>query len=111
MAAWAFGQPPAKSADEDSYVLGFKMKLIDGKEQDLGAYKGKVIVIVNVASKCGYTPQYEGLEKLYQDNKDKGLVVLGFPADNFGHQEPGGATQIREVCDSNVHGRSQRVEK
>jgi glutathione peroxidase len=94
---------PKEEAKVSPYVLDFKVKTLDGKEQDLAAYKGKVVVIVNVASKCGYTPQYEGLEKLYADNKDKGLVVLGFPADNFGHQEPGDAKQIREFCDSKFH--------
>src|SRR5262245_35161515 len=96
-------EKPKEEAKVSPYVLDFKVKTLDGKEQDLAAYKGKVVVIVNVASKCGYTPQYEGLEKLYQDNKDKGLVVLGFPADNFGHQEPGNAKEIREFCDSKYH--------
>jgi glutathione peroxidase len=96
-------EKPKEEAKVSPYVLDFKVKTLDGKEQDLSAYKGKVVVIVNVASKCGYTPQYEGLEKLYQDNKDKGLVVLGFPADNFGHQEPGNAKEIREFCDSKYH--------
>lgn len=94
---------PKEEAKVSPYVLDFKVKTLDGKDQDLAAYKGRVVVIVNVASKCGFTPQYEGLEKLYQDNKDKGLVVLGFPADNFGHQEPGDAKQIREFCDSKFH--------
>ena len=95
------GKVPAASqpaTSEDAQVLGFKMKLIDGKEQDLSAYKGKVVVIVNVASKCGYTPQYTHLEKLYKDNKDKGLVVLGFPANNFGGQEPGSNEDVAKFC-------------
>ena len=96
-------EKPKEDAKVSPYVLDFKVKTLDGKEQDLSAYKGKVVVIVNVASQCGFTPQYEGLEKLYQDNKDKGLVILGFPADNFGHQEPGDAKQIREFCDSKFH--------
>ena len=91
-------QPPAKSAVGDSYVLDFKMKLIDGKEQDLSAYKGKVVVLVNVASHCGFTPQYEGLQKLYDSKKDKGLVVLGFPANNFGAQEPGTNEEVAKFC-------------
>jgi glutathione peroxidase len=81
-----------------AYVLGFKMNRIDGSEQDLSAYKGKVVVIVNVASKCGFTSQYAGLEKLYEDKKDQGLVILGFPANNFGGQEPKGNKEIAEFC-------------
>jgi glutathione peroxidase len=96
-------EKPKEDAKVSPYVLDFKVKTLDGKEQDLAAYKGKVVVIVNVASQCGFTPQYEGLEKLYKDNKDKGLVILGFPANNFGHQEPGDAKQIREFCDSKFH--------
>lgn len=110
-----FGQPadkkapeakqPEKKAEEkvDAYVLGFRLKDIDGKEVDLERYKGKVVVMVNVASQCGYTPQYEGLERLYQEKKDKGLVVLGFPADNFGHQEPGTSEEIKTFCASRFH--------
>ncbi len=94
--AYAAAQPPATSSD--SYVLDYKMKLIDGKEQDLSAYKGKVVILVNVASKCGYTPQYEALEKLYEAKKDKGLVILGFPANNFGAQEPGTNEEVAKFC-------------
>jgi glutathione peroxidase len=95
------GKPAEKSvqpSEADSYVLGYKMKLIDGKEQDLSAYKGKVVVIVNVASKCGYTPQYEHLEKLYEQKKDQGLVILGFPANNFNGQEPGSNEDVAKFC-------------
>lgn len=91
------------AAKEDAYVLGFKMKRIDGKEEDLSTYKGKVIIMVNVASKCGFTAQYEALEKLYQDNKDKGLVILGFPANDFKNQEPATNSEIAEFC-SSKHG-------
>jgi glutathione peroxidase len=100
LVARSFGaaQPPATSGDAGSYVLDFKMKLIDGKEQDLSAYKGKVVVIVNVASKCGFTPQYAALEKLYESKKDKGLVILGFPANNFNAQEPGSNDEIAKFC-------------
>src|SRR6266704_613892 len=69
--------------------LTVKMKTIDGKDLDLSKYKGKVVLIVNVASKCGYTPQYEGLQALYEEFKDEGLSILAFPCDQFGHQEPG----------------------
>ncbi|MFM8891531.1 MAG: glutathione peroxidase, partial [Planctomycetia bacterium] len=71
-----------------------------GTPVDLGSYKGKVVLIVNVASRCGYTPQYAGLQKLYETYKDKGLVVLGFPANEFGAQEPGTDPQISEFCSS-----------
>src|SRR4051794_705700 len=70
-------------------VLDFKMKDIDGKEVDLSQYKGDVLLLVNVASKCGYTPQYEGLEEVYRKYKDRGFKVLAFPANEFGKQEPG----------------------
>lgn len=73
---------------------------IDGTPTKLGDFAGKVMLIVNVASKCGLTPQYEGLEKLYADYKDKGLVVLGFPANNFSGQEPGTNEQIQDFCRS-----------
>ncbi|MBU6275308.1 MAG: glutathione peroxidase [Planctomycetes bacterium] len=76
------------------------MKKIDGSAVDLGAYKGKVVLVVNVASRCGYTGQYAGLQKLYDTYKDKGLVVLGFPANEFGGQEPGSDAQIAEFCSS-----------
>ena len=74
------------------------LKDINGKDVSLKDYKGKVLLIVNVASKCGNTPQYAGLEALYERNKDKGLVVLGFPCNQFGGQEPGSNDQIKEFC-------------
>lgn len=83
------------------YVLGYTMKDIDGKDVDLASFKGKVVLIVNVASKCGMTPQYEGLQKLYEEKKDSGLVILGFPANNFGGQEPGSDEQIKTFCTTN----------
>lgn len=73
---------------------------IDGRTQKLGDYAGKVLLIINVASKCGFTPQYEGLEALYRAYKDKGFVVLGFPCNQFGHQEPGGEAAIASFCKS-----------
>lgn len=94
----AASQPATAASEDPAYVLGFTMKRIDGKEEDLASYKGKVVVIVNVASRCGYTPQYEGLEKLFKEKKDKGLVILGFPANNFGSQEPGTNAEIAEFC-------------
>jgi glutathione peroxidase len=82
-------------------VLSHKVKDIDGKDVDLADYKGKVVLIVNTASKCGLTPQYEGLEALYKKYKDKGLVVLAFPANEFGKQEPGSNSDIKEFCKDN----------
>jgi glutathione peroxidase len=79
-------------------VLDFKVKDIDGKEVDLSKYKGDVLLVVNVASKCGYTPQYEGLEAIYEKYKDRGFAVLGFPANEFGKQEPGTDEQIKTFC-------------
>ena len=73
-------------------------KTLEGRAADLGAYAGKVALVVNVASQCGYTPQYAGLEKLYGDLKGKGFVVLGFPSNDFGGQEPGSAAEIRQFC-------------
>lgn len=78
----------------------FKVKDIDGKDVKLKKYKGSVLLVVNTASKCGYTPQYEGLQATFDKFKDKGLVVLGFPANNFGGQEPGTAAEIKEFCES-----------
>jgi len=73
----------------------------NGDSMSMADYKGKILVIVNTASKCGFTPQYEGLEKLYQQFKDKGLEVLGFPCDQFGHQEPGSDEDIAQFCSVN----------
>ncbi len=79
-------------------VHSFTMKTIDGKDQPLSEYKGKTLLIVNVASKCGFTPQYKGLEELYAKYKDRGLIVLGFPANNFMGQEPGTDEEIKQFC-------------
>lgn len=78
-----------------------QVKSLTGKEVDLSAYKGKTLVVVNTASKCGLTPQYEGLEALYQKYKERGLVVLGFPCNQFGKQEKGSADEIQEFCQLN----------
>ena len=83
-----------------SSIYDFKVKDIDGKDIKLKKYKGSVLLVVNTASKCGYTPQYEGLQVTFDKFKDKGLVVLGFPANNFGGQEPGTAAEIKEFCES-----------
>jgi glutathione peroxidase len=74
---------------------------IDGKEQAFSQYAGKVLLVVNVASQCGFTPQYTGLEKLWRDYRDRGLVILGFPCDQFGHQEPGDEAEILNFCSVN----------
>lgn len=74
------------------------VRTLEGKTQALSEYRGKVMLIVNVASKCGFTPQYTGLEALWRKYGDKGLVVMGYPCDQFGHQEPGDADEIRNFC-------------
>ena len=81
-------------------IYDISLKDIDGKSTSLKAYEGKVLLIVNVASKCGYTPQYAGLEALHEKCKDKGLVVLGFPCNQFGSQEPGTNEEIKQFCSS-----------
>ena len=82
----------------DSGVYNFTLSSIDGNPTPLSTYKGKVILLVNVASRCGYTPQYSALESLYEKYKDQGLVILGFPANNFGAQEPGTNAEIKNFC-------------
>jgi glutathione peroxidase len=82
-------------------IYDFTAKALDGASAPLDIYKGKTLLIVNVASKCGFTPQYEGLEALYRKFAAKGLVVLGFPSNQFGHQEPGDSTEIRNFCSTN----------
>ena len=84
-------------------VLDFKVKDIDGTEVKLKKYKGNVLLVVNTASKCGYTPQYESLEATYNKYKDRRFFVLGFPANNFGSQEPGTDAEIKEFCTSKYH--------
>ena len=79
-------------------AFDFKAIDIDGKERSLDEFKGKAVLVVNTASKCGFTPQYTGLEQLWKDYGDKGLVVLGFPCDQFGHQEPGDEAEIKNFC-------------
>ncbi len=86
------------SASETPAVLDFVMKDIDGKDKNLADFKGKVVMFVNVASRCGNTKQYAPLEKLYQTYKDRGLVIVGFPANQFGGQEPGSDEEIKAFC-------------
>lgn len=82
-------------------IYEFSVKTIDGQDKTLGDYRGKTLLIVNVASKCGLTPQYRGLEELHEKFGPKGLVVLGFPANEFGAQEPGTESEIAEFCTTN----------
>jgi glutathione peroxidase len=82
-------------------VNDFSARALDGTEQSLANYRGKVLLIVNVASRCGFTPQYSGLEALFRKYKDRGFSVLGFPCNQFGSQEPGNADEIRQFCSLN----------
>ena len=82
-------------------LYDFSATLNDGKEKKLSAYKGKVLLIVNTASKCGNTPQYAGLQELYGKYKDRGFEILAFPCNQFGHQEPGSDEDIKEFCEMN----------
>ena len=84
-------------------LYDFTLPSIDGKPMPLATYKGKVLLVVNVASRCGYTPQYKALEALYEKYKDQGLVILGFPANNFGAQEPGTNQEIKTFCSRNYN--------
>ena len=79
-------------------IYDIDVKTIDGKPRKLEAYRGMTVLVVNVASKCGFTPQYEGLQKLYDEFKDRNFAVLGFPCDQFGHQEPGTEAEIQSFC-------------
>jgi glutathione peroxidase len=84
-------------------VYDFTLNSIDGQSAPLAAYKGKVVLLVNVASRCGYTPQYTALESLYEKYKDQGFTVVGIPANNFGAQEPGSNQEIKTFCSSKYH--------
>ena len=86
------------TADDHECALDFRVNNIDGKEVDLEDYEGNVVLIVNTASRCGLTPQYAGLESLYKKYKEKGFVVLGFPCNQFGGQEPGSDADIKSFC-------------
>lgn len=82
-------------------VFDFQATSLDGKPVDLAQYRGKVLLVVNTASKCGFTPQYQGLEKVYRELHARGLEILGFPCNQFGHQEPGDETEIGAFCEKN----------
>ncbi|MGH8765142.1 MAG: glutathione peroxidase [Burkholderiales bacterium] len=96
-----FLAPAVHAADCPPLLDAALPTLSDDKPESICQYKGKVILVVNTASQCGYTPQYEGLEKLYERYKDKGLVVLGFPSNDFGGQEPGSNKEIAKFCEAN----------
>lgn len=104
VAALAF---PASYADDKPAVAAdlysIPVKNLDGSQGDLGQYKGKVTLVVNVASECGLTPQYSGLQELHTKYKDRGFSVLGFPCNDFGGQEPGTPAEIKTFCESNYH--------
>jgi glutathione peroxidase len=82
-------------------IYDFEADTLEGEPRKLGDWRGQVMLIVNVASKCGFTPQYTGLEALYREHKEQGFTILGFPCDQFGHQEPGDAEAIRNFCSLN----------
>lgn len=100
--AGTLGSAPASESTtaDPAYALGFTVNDIDGKPVDLASFKGKVVLIVNVASRCGFTKQYASLQALYESRKDQGFVVLGFPANNFMGQEPGSDAEIKQFCTS-----------
>jgi len=85
-------------AAQASSIYDFTMKSIDGQQVSLSSYRGKVVLLVNVASKCGFTPQYSALEAVYEKYKDRGLVIVGIPANNFAQQEPGTDAEIKQFC-------------
>jgi glutathione peroxidase len=93
-------QPKEQTAVDKKSIYDFTMKTIDGKEKSLADYKGDVLLVVNVASLCGYTPQYKDLEEVYEKYKGKGFRILAFPANNFGEQEPGTDSEIKTFCES-----------
>ncbi len=99
------------TAKAQTSFYDLKAKTIDGKEFNFADLKGKKVLVVNTASKCGFTPQYEDLEKLYKKYKDKNFVIIGFPANNFMHQEPGTNTEIKEFCSKNYGVSFQMMEK
>ena len=90
-----------KMVETENKVFDFEAESLDGSRGKLADYRGKVLLIVNTASRCGFTPQYAGLEKIYRSYKDRGLVILGFPCNQFGAQEPGSAAEIGTFCEKN----------
>lgn len=94
------GAAPAAAPPADA-IVAHQVQTLEGESVSLASYRGKALLVVNTASECGYTPQYTGLEKLYERYKDRGLVVLGFPSNDYGGQEPGSHQQIRAFCQKN----------
>lgn len=92
-------------------LYDFTAKTLDGKERSLADYSGRVVLVVNTASKCGFTPQYKGLQELHEAYADKGLAIIGFPCNQFGGQEPGGSGEIEEFCQVNYGVTFQMMEK
>ena len=90
-------------SDNSKTLFDFKINSINGGELDLSSFKGKTILLVNVASKCGFTNQYDDLQKIYDDFKDKGLIVIGIPTNQFGGQEPGSEKEIKNFCETNFN--------
>ena len=90
-------------SDNTNTFFNFKINSINGEELDLSSFKGKTILLVNVASKCGFTNQYDDLQKIYDDFKDKGLIVIGIPTNQFGGQEPGSEKEIKNFCETNFN--------
>ena len=93
---------PALALAASKSVYDFTLNSIDGQPSPLSSFKGKVVMLVNVASKCGYTPQYSALESTYEKYKDRGLVIVGIPANNFGAQEPGTNEEIKTFCPAEI---------
>ena len=100
MLTWLFSTS-ASAQTSTQHFYNFKANSLQGKEISMKTYEGKVVLVVNTASKCGFTPQFEGLEALYEKYKDQGLVILGFPCNQFAHQDPGTNAEIGEFCTAN----------
>ncbi len=100
-AVFTLSSAQEKKVMTESPIYNFTMKTLEGKDKSLSDYKGKVVMVVNTASFCGYTPQYKDLETLYKQYKDKGFIIIGFPANNFGKQEPGTDKDIAVFCERN----------
>lgn len=111
VSAFLFMNFTKKDTTMNESIYSYEVKTISGETKSMSEYKGKVMLIVNVASKCGFTPQYEGLETLHNQYGEKGLVVMGFPCNQFGSQEPGGSDEIKEFCTLNYGVNFQMMEK
>ena len=94
-------EPAKPSSGDGAGVLEGTLSRLNGEPDDLSGYRGKVVLVVNTATECGFTPQFDGLEKLYEEKRDEGLVILGFPADDVAHQEPRDDEEIAEFCRAN----------